>query len=152
MKQAQDDQYIHFAVSASFVRTTSEKPSQVYISLRKRPVTISDPEKPLGINSYGRLNKETGLYEITFDISKDLEMHFNGEYDLTVHAADYRADGSHGWQLGSVRVWFKEGLEEGSNSGIKAEYKPLPIIEFHTPAPPPQISLLVSVLFFLEAI
>lgn len=48
--------------------------------------------------------------------------HLNGEYDLTLHAADYRADKSQTWDLGRIKIWFKEGLDEGTNTGVKPEY------------------------------
>ena len=84
-------------MSASFLRSTSERPSQVYVSIKKRAHSLKDPERNLGINSYGKYNKDTGLYEVTFDVSKDMEMHLNGEYEIAVHAADYRGDASLGW-------------------------------------------------------
>jgi Oligosaccharyltransferase subunit Ribophorin II len=95
------------------------------------------------VNSYGKLNKDSGLYEVTFDISKDFAEHFNGEYEMTITAADYRAEKPLSWTLGNIKIWYKEGLEEGSNSGIKAEYKPFPTIIFTYPPEQPQISLLL---------
>ena len=35
--------------------------------------------------------------------------HLNGDYEMTVHVADYRADKKVVWELGTVRIWFKEG-------------------------------------------
>lgn len=88
----------------------------MYLSLKKKSQSNN-----LYINSYGKLNAETGNYQISFDVTKDME-HLNGEYDMTLHVADYRADNRLVWDLGAVTIWFKEGLEEGNNVGIKPEY------------------------------
>jgi hypothetical protein len=101
----------------------------------------------MAVNGYGTLNRDSGLYEVTFNINTDLgEVLLNGEYEIRVHASDYRAQVSQEWALGSVRVWYKEGHEEGSNTGIRAEYQTLPGIDFVFPPEKPQISLLVSIL------
>ena len=47
---------------------------------------------------------------------------------MSVTAADYRADGSAKWDLGQIKIWFKEGLDEGVNNGVRADYRPLPTI------------------------
>ncbi len=96
--------------------------------------------KALAINSYGKYNKDSGLYEVTMDVSKDFELHFNGDYQIAVHAADYRSDAPANWNLGTIKIWYKEGLEEGSNSGISPVYQPLPTIDFTYPPEIPQIS------------
>lgn len=36
IKQATDDHYIHFGVSAGFVKSTSERPAQVSVSLKRK--------------------------------------------------------------------------------------------------------------------
>ena len=134
IRQGQDDYFIHLAVDASFTKS-SEKPSQVFFSLRRK-----SSEKSLSVNSYGKLNKESGLYEVSVDISKDFDQHFNGDYEISVHAADYRADAPVSWNLGTIKIWYKEGLEQGSYNGIQATYKPLPTIDFTYPPEVPQIS------------
>lgn len=96
------------------MHSTNEKPAQVYLTLKRK-----SHESSLALTSYGRLNKDTGLYEITVDISKDFEMHFNGEYEATLYAADYRGKEPIQWSLGNVKVWYKEGHDDGSNSGVK---------------------------------
>jgi hypothetical protein len=48
--------------------------------------------------------------------------HLNGEYELTVHVGDYRADKNLVWNLGNINIWFKEGLDDVTNAGIKTEY------------------------------
>lgn len=58
------------------------------------------------------------MYHITFDFSRAME-HLNGEYEVKVHVSDYRATKQEVWDLGSITVWFKEGLDEGNNQGIK---------------------------------
>ena len=67
----------------------------MFFSVKKR----STPGA-LAINAYGKYNKETGRFEATLDISKDLESHLNGDYDMIVTAADYRADSASKWDLG----------------------------------------------------
>jgi len=95
MRQGQDGYFIHLAVDASFTKTKDEKPAQVFLSLKRKT-----NERSLAINSYGKLNKESGLYEITVDVSKDFDQHFNGDYQIAVHAADYRSEASAEWNLG----------------------------------------------------
>ena len=70
-------------------------------------------------------------------------MHLNGDYDITVHAADYRGEGAIVCQLGSIKIWYKQGLDEGSNNGIRDDHKPLETIEFTIAPSTPQISLAV---------
>jgi len=48
--------------------------------------------------------------------------HLNGEYEVKVHASDYRAQRNEVWDLGTINVWFKEGLDEGNNQGVKEAY------------------------------
>lgn len=136
IRQAQDEFFIHISVNAAFQKS-NEKISQVYFSVkRKVPGSVQ-------INAYGKFNKETGLYEATLDVSKDFEQHFNGDYDVQVHAADYRAESPLNWNLGQIKIWFKEGMEEGVNNGIRADYRPLPQIDFTFPPAQEQISLLL---------
>ena len=135
IRQGQDGYFIHMAVDAGFTKTKNEKPAQVFLSLKKKSA-----ERSLAINSYGKLNKETGLYEVTVDVSKDFDQQFNGDYQIAIHAADYRSDAPSSWNLGEIKLWFKEGLDEGSNSGVSATYRPLPNIDFSYPPEIPQIS------------
>ena len=89
------------------------------------------------VSSFGKYNKDSGVYEVTVDVSKDVELHLNGDYVVAVHAADYRAEKAVQWSLGKVKLWYKEGHEEGVNNGIKADYQPLPTIEFVYPPEAP---------------
>jgi Oligosaccharyltransferase subunit Ribophorin II len=139
MKQATDDNFIHMSVQVGFTHSTSERPAQVYLSLRRK----SGDERSLWVNSYGKLNKDTGLYDISLDVTKDFDVHFNGDYEMALTAADYRGLETTVWNLGTVKLWYKEGHESGSNNGVKPEYRPLPEIRFSTPAEQPQISMLV---------
>jgi hypothetical protein len=115
---ATNDHYIHIQVSASFVKS-SVKPAQVFFTVRKN----EKGHRNLGVNTYGKLNTETGFYEITLDVTKDMD-HINGDYDMEVHVGDPRAEQRLVWQLGSIRIWFKEGSDEATNEGVKEEYKP----------------------------
>ncbi len=87
-------------------------------------------ERSLAINAYGKLNKDNGLYDVVLDVTKDISEKLIGDYEVTVHAADYRSNDRQTWSLGEVKFWFKEGHEEGSNNGIRADHKPLPTINF----------------------
>lgn len=51
---------------------------------------------------------------MTFDFSKAME-HINGDYEVQIHVSDYRATRQEVWDLGTISVWFKEGLDEGDN-------------------------------------
>lgn len=124
-------------VNAGFGKS-QDRPSQVYLSLMKK-----SQEKSLFINSYGKFNHESGLYQISFDVTKEME-HLNGEYEMAIHVADYRAEKSIVWNLGAITIWFKEGQDEGSNAGLKPEYRPLNEIHFSLPPESPQISLAVK--------
>jgi hypothetical protein len=57
--------------------------------------------------------------------------HINGEYDMEIHVADYRADKNEVWYLGTIKIWFKEGLEDATNEGLREEYLTQPIIEHY---------------------
>jgi len=139
IKQASDDQYIHFSIDAKF-ESVVKVPSQVYVSLKK--------EGGVQINSYGKYNANSKLFEVTFDVSKDIEVHLNGEYQIIVNAADYRAKNAASWNVGKAKLWYKEGHEEGNNKGIKPEFETLPTIDFVYPPEQPQINLLVSSYLF----
>jgi hypothetical protein len=75
--------------------------------------------------------------------------HLNGEYEVKLHASDYRAIKQEVWDLGSINVWFKEGLDEGDNQGIHEEYKPNKVIEHYFPPQTLEGSLFVSHKCFL---
>ncbi len=45
--------------------------------------------------------------------------HINGEYDMQIHVSDYRADKTIVWDLGEISVYFKQGVDDGNNQGIK---------------------------------
>jgi hypothetical protein len=63
--------------------------------------------------------------------------HINGDYDMEIHAADYRAESNQVWRLGSIRIWFKEGLDDATNEGIREEYKPgFTIVHYFRPDAP----------------
>jgi len=50
--------------------------------------------------------------------------HINGIYDIWVHISDHFASNKIEWPLGEIKLWFKQGLEEGNNHGIKDEFVP----------------------------
>ena len=58
---------------------------------------------------------------MVFAFSEVME-HVNGEYDLSVFAADSSAFGAARWELGQVKLWFKEGSNGGSNLGLKPAF------------------------------
>jgi hypothetical protein len=70
--------------------------------------------------------------------------HINGDYDMEIHAADFRAEQKQIWALGSIKIWFREGLDEASNEGIKEEYKPSSTIVHYFRPDTPEKSLVVS--------
>lgn len=75
-------------MSAGFVKSNQERPAQVYLTLTRK----NEQQNGVAITSQGKLNKDTGLYEITLDVNKDIQMHFNGEYEAVVSVADHRAE------------------------------------------------------------
>ncbi len=75
--------------------------------------------------------------------------HLNGDYELSLHASDYRAEKSISWDLGKISIWFKQGQDSGSNQGIKEEYRAGDVIEHYFPAPAPEKSLVVSYPFLI---
>lgn len=58
----------------------------------------------------------------------------NGDYKLTLvgHSGSGQTKT---WNLGTVKVWFKEGLSDVTNNQIQAEY--LPLKELKASYPPP---------------
>jgi len=144
IKKAQDDYFLHFAVAADFTKSQDTvKPSQVYLTVRK-----SGEKDQLSYTRYGKLNPSTGLYQITLDFSRDME-HLNGDYDLSLHASDYRAEKSISWSLGKVSIWFKQGLDQGSNQGVKEEYRAGDVIEHYFPPQAPEKNLVVIFIVLL---
>lgn len=63
------------------------------------------------------MNSKSGLYEITFDFSIDMQ-HFNGQYNVEIHVADINAISRVKWEIGTIACWFKEGQDEGNNLGV----------------------------------
>jgi hypothetical protein len=61
------------------------------------------------------------MYELTFDVSKGMD-HINGDYDMEIHTADYRAAKNLVYPLGSIRIWFKEGQDDATNEGIWEDF------------------------------
>lgn len=49
--------------------------------------------------------------------------HINGKYKVELRVSDIQADNTFVWQLGTVTLWFKEGVETGNNFGMKELYK-----------------------------
>ena len=90
MKNAQDEHFLHIGVSVEFGKTGSSTthPAHVFITMKK--VGAKDH---LSYSRHGKYNPATGLYQITFDFSRDME-HLNGNYEIQVHASDYRAEKS----------------------------------------------------------
>jgi hypothetical protein len=98
LKDGQDGYSLFLSIDAKFAKS-SEKPSQVYVSLKKQPSVDS---VNLAVNSYGSLDSKSGLYDIQFNFEKELVEHLNGIYDIEIHAADIRADSKNVWQLGQI--------------------------------------------------
>jgi Oligosaccharyltransferase subunit Ribophorin II len=88
------------AVKAGFSKS-SERPKQVYLSLKKKGTEIN-----LSQNVYGSFNVEKERFQFTLDIQNDLQ-HFNGDYELSLHIADFRASNKGVWALGDAAIWFK---------------------------------------------
>jgi len=42
---------------------------------------------------------------------------------MKVFVSDSRAENKETWELGTIHVWFKNGLDEGNNQGIAEEYR-----------------------------
>lgn len=84
----------------------------------------------LRYQAYGKYSQKTKAYHATFDFSRAME-HLNGDYEIKLHVSDYRAIRSEVWDLGTIKVWFKEGLDDGDNLGVKSEYKPDSVIEYY---------------------
>jgi len=46
----------------------------------------------------------------------------NGDYILSIHASDAFANNVVEWQIGAIKIWFKEGKDDGNNLGVKEQY------------------------------
>ena len=44
--------------------------------------------------------------------------HINGQYEIIAHVADINSEKKVTWDLGTITIWFKEGLDSGNNQGI----------------------------------
>lgn len=144
-KTAQDEHHLHLEVSAKFRDSESSAPSQVYLTLQKKDAS----SKQLSYQAYGKYNSKSKTYQISFGFAKGME-HLNGEYDLKIHASDYRAIKQEVWDLGSITIWFKEGLDEGDNLGIKDDYKADKVIVHYFPPQAPEGNLVVSSTAFAD--
>ena len=138
-KTAQDEHYLHLEVNAKFRDSETSAPSQVYLTLQKKDAN----SKQLSYQAYGKYNSKSKTYQISFGFAKGME-HLNGEYDLKIHASDFRAVKQEVWDLGSINLWFKEGQDEGDNLGVKDEYKPDKVIVHYFPPQAAEGNLVVS--------
>ena len=43
---------------------------------------------------------------MSLDIYNDME-HLNGDYELAIHVADFKAGSNLVWDLGTLQLWFK---------------------------------------------
>lgn len=78
----------------------------------------------LPISSYGKQSSTgSGEYDILFDYTKLME-HVNGIYELSLHVADINSANTFVWNMGQIKLWFKEGLDDVDNTGISLEFKP----------------------------
>lgn len=112
----QEGKFLHILVD-------SDRVSQVYASLLKK-----SSDKNLKQNVFAKYDTQNKQYHITIDPKTDLE-HLNGEYTLELHFADKLAS-NEVWRIGSLSVYFKEGLDEGNNQGYNSQYIPENLI-FH---------------------
>jgi hypothetical protein len=101
----------------------------------------------LAQNKNGLYDSSNDMYYAYFDIKNDLD-HFNGQLDVEVHVADVNAEVKDKWTVGTINVWFIQGLEEGDNLGIKAEYNPEKIIEHIFSSEEPEKSIVVIYLCY----
>lgn len=111
-----DLHHLHLRVRAEFVQQKDKFPSQLYAK-----VTLKQKPDNLPVTAQA-VHKGEGVYELVFTFSEVME-HVIGEYDLSLVAADSFAAGAAKWELGSVKIWFKEGTEGGSNLGFKPKFQ-----------------------------
>ncbi|CDW80313.1 dolichyl-diphosphooligosaccharide--protein glycosyltransferase subunit 2-like [Stylonychia lemnae] len=140
IKNAQDGNFLHVGVSALFQQSEGGNPQQIYLRLQKKGAADH-----LSYQAYAKLNVKTGLYHLTFDFTKGME-HLNGEYQVELHASDFRAQRNEVWDLGTLNVWFKQGLEEGNNLGLKDIYQPDKVIVHIFPEIQPERSLFLPLI------
>lgn len=62
-----------------------------------------------------------GWFSASIDLTKVLDQ-MNGDYQVTIVAADSRAQNSARWALGSVKALFQNGVDDASNLGIHDRY------------------------------
>ena len=104
----------------------------------------SDALKQIRVTKHAEYNTKTDEYEINVNFKKDFE-HLNGDYEMELFIQDINAEGgSTSWKLGELHIWFKQGLEGGTNSGVRGEYLPKEVIEHIFPPPAQEGNIIVN--------
>lgn len=62
---------------------------------------------------------------------------------MEIHVADHRAEKSAVWSLGTIKIWFREGLEDATNEGIREEYTTKAVIEHYFRPEEPEKNVVV---------
>jgi hypothetical protein len=111
-QKATDDMYLHVTAKASLLGVDPKTvyPKQVYLSMRIEDVGRAPL---LWMNSVATYNAEQQHFEATIDFSKQPDP-INGVYELKLVALDPAAvfddEKEIVWNLGTIDVWYKEGL------------------------------------------
>lgn len=87
------------------------EPDQVYLSFKKEDWRESEQ---LSINAQAQYNEEEKKFEGSVDFSDQFDL-VNGKYRVQLVALDSSLERAESWELGSINVWFKEGVAETNN-------------------------------------
>ena len=119
--QATDDTFLHFKATVSLSDSKSALvgyPGQVHLSFKKIDTRASEQ---LQINALGSFDGFTFNGSVDFSNQFDL---VNGEYRVQLVALDSTAQGASTWDLGTIKVWFKEGQNDANNQRMQSNYFP----------------------------
>jgi len=92
----------------------SEGMESVYLSLLK---VDYEPNLQLKVNSVSK-----DLEQISFDLNSLNQV--SGLYQMNLIGSNGAAGKTINWDLGTIKVWFKEGQEETTNNHIPTSFLP----------------------------
>lgn len=91
--------------------------------------------------------KSIQRYQIDFDLRYLITDLINGDYKIVAHIEDPRAIKSHKFDVGVLYVNFDEGSNEGTNFGVREDYKLLEKITNYFPPEEPEKGATVPLVF-----
>ena len=101
----------------------------------------------LAYSAHADYIKSIERFQIDFDLRYLITSQINGDYKMVVHISDPRALNTHKFDLGVLYVNFNDGKTEGTNSGVREDYKLLEKITNYFPPEEPEKGATVPLVF-----